>query len=52
MVTVSVRDTADGWEKLTGENDDEALSNFVDEFSRPSPMSRFARWIRNSQSVA
>ncbi|MBO6797207.1 J domain-containing protein [Maricaulis sp.] len=52
MVTISIRETADGWEKLTGENDDEALSNFVDEFSRPSPMSRFARWIRNSQSVA
>ena len=52
MVTISIRETEDGWQRLTGENDDEALSNFVDEFSRPSPMSRFARWIRKSQSVA
>lgn len=52
MVTISIRDRAEGWQALTGEHDDEALSNFVEEFSRPSPMSRFARWIRNSQSVA
>lgn len=32
--------------------DSAALEDFVDTFSRPSPMSRFARWIRNSNSAA
>ena len=34
------------------QTDSAALEDFVDTFSRPSPMSRFARWIRNSNSAA
>ena len=52
MVTICIRETDAGWAPLSGASDDEALNSFVDEFSRPSAMSRFARWIRNSQSVA
>ena len=33
-------------------NDLDQLDEFIHEFSRPSANSRFARWIRNSQSAA